>query len=238
LYKDFTLEPALVLHLRPFKETSFIVEFFTRKYGKVNLIAKGAKRPKSKLKILNTPACLFSISCKGKNQLKTLTGCEITEHFSFSSNSYAVLIYLNELLIKLLGKEDPHKEVFDEYLNVCKSMTFKKEERIEINLRRFEKILLRDMGYGLDFKNEANSSKKISEEKMYKLDPTLGFLPQSEIKKQQNYFSGKDILNFSNGDLKDHSTRQASKKMMRQALDYYLGNNSLKIRDYLSSKED
>lgn len=238
LDKKITLEPSFVIHTRAFSETSLIADLFTRNHGKLSVIAKGARRPKSKLKVIQTPSSLFSVSCLGRNELKTLIDCEITEYFDPSPESYNCLVYLNELLSKLLEKEDAHEKIFDQYLNVCRFLKDADKNELEINLRMFEFTLLKEIGYGLDFINEASSRKKISELSTYKFDPTLGFLPllESDVVTDKNHFSGKDILNFSKGNLENTDSRKASKQIMRQALDFHLGSKSLKIREYLSKK--
>jgi len=240
LDKKITLEPAFVIHIRAFKETSLMVELFTRSKGKISVIAKGARRPKSNLKAIKTPSSLFSVTCVGKSELKTLINCEIKEYFDPSSNSFNCLVYLNELLVKLLEKEDAHQEVFDQYINVCRSFRESCKTELEVNLRLFEFILLKEIGYGVDLKNEANSEKKINKDFLYTFDPFSGFLPYSEstFNNDEKLYKGKDILNFSEGDLTNSDTRIAAKQIMRKAMDFHLGNKNIKIREYLSYKGD
>ena len=238
LHKSITLEPAFVIHTQSFRETSIIAILFTRHYGKISVIAKGARRPKSKLKLIKTPATMFSISSRGKTELQTLIYCEIMEYFNPLPHSYNFLVYLNELLTKMFEKEDAHVEVFDQYLNFCRSLGRSDKKGLEANLRLFEDILLIEGGFGLDFTSEAHSKKRIKEDSTYKFDPVTGFLPLKEpiSNKHDHHFRGKDILNFSKGDLTSSSTRQASKEIMRQALDFHLGTKKIKIREYLSLK--
>ena len=122
-----------MLHTRPFKETSLLVDLFTRNHGKISVIAKGAKRPKSKIGIIKTPSCLFFVSCTGRGELKILTHCEIKEYFFPIAEAFNSVVYLNELLIKLLEKEDAHPEIFDHYLIVCSSLKRKNKEKLEKN---------------------------------------------------------------------------------------------------------
>ena len=236
--KKITLEPSFVIHTRPFQETSLIADMFTRSYGRISVLAKGARRPKSKLKVIQTPSSLFSISWIGKNELKTLIDCEIKEYFDSSPGSYNSLVYLNELITKLLQKEDAHEEIFEQYLKVCNFLKENNKGELEVNLRMFELVLLREIGYGLDLTNEANSKKKINEDSTYRLDPTVGFLLVTESVQgaEKSLFKGRDILNFSRGNLANLDTRKSSKQIMRQALDFHLKTNSLKIREYLSRK--
>lgn len=223
-----------MLHTRPFKETSLLVDLFTRNHGKISVIAKGAKRPKSKIGIIKTPSCLFFVSCTGRGELKILTHCEIKEYFFPIAEAFNSVVYLNELLIKLLEKEDAHPEIFDHYLIVCGSLKRKNKEKLEKNLRSFELTLLKEIGYGLNLNFEGNSDIEIKEDTSYKFVPAVGFLPQSNSESNKNNFSGRDILNLSTGNFSSPDTLLASKQIMRQAIDFHLGNKTLKIREYLS----
>ena len=223
-----------MLHTRPFKETSLLVDLFTRNHGRISVIAKGAQRPKSKIGIIKTPSCLFFISCIGRGELKTLTHCEIKEYFFPIAEAFNSVVYLNELLIKLLEKEDPHPEIFDHYLIVCGSLKSNKKEKLEKNLRSFELTLLKEIGYGLNLNFEGNSDIEIKEDTSYKFVPSVGFLPLTKSESNKNNFSGRDILNLSTGNFSSPDTLLASKQIMRQAIDFHLGNKTLKIREYLS----
>ena len=234
MFKTLTLEPAVVLHTRAYKETSLLVDTFTRNYGRISTIAKGAKRPKSKLGVIKTPSSIFLISCRGRSELKTLTHCELNKYFNLSPKSFNSLVYLNELLVKLLQKEDSHPEIFDHYLQVCDCLTNLNGKDLEIHLRLFELSLLKEIGYGLDLKFEANSSNEIKEERIYRFDPIIGFQSADDELNKKNYYTGKDIINFSKGDLSSPETLLASKQIMREAIDFHLGNKPLKIREYLS----
>jgi len=234
LFKTLTLEPAIVLHSRAFKETSLIVDVLTRNYGRISIIAKGAKRPKNKLGVIKTPSSIFLISCRGRSELKTLTHCELNKYFNLSPKGFNSLVYLNELLIKLLVKEDSHPEIFDQYLNVCDGLSESGGRNLEGYLRTFELNLLKEIGYGLDLKFEANSTNEIKEEGVYGFDPIIGFKPVNDESNKKNYYTGRDIINFSKGDLSSPETISASKQIMREAIDFHLDNKPLKIREYLS----
>jgi DNA repair protein RecO (recombination protein O) len=232
-----TLEEAFILHTRSFKETSLIVDAFTQNYGKMSFVAKGAKRPKSSLRVIQTPTTVFSISFTGKSDLKTLTQCEIIEHFRISSKvALSCIIYLNELLTKTLEKEDPHPEIFNQFKMLCHNLSKdQNQESIELQLRSFELILLQELGYGIDLENEALSGIPINVNSSYSFDPALGFtkIGESEVGLAAGGFLGKDILSFAKGDLANTGSRNASKKIMRRALDFHLGNKTLNIRKYL-----
>ena len=131
------LEPAFILHTRSFKETSLIVDAFTKNFGKISFVAKGAKRPKSNLRVIQTPSTVFSISFSGRSELKNLTHCEIVDHFRLSSKvALSCIIYLNELLIKTLEKEDPHPEIFNQLKALYQNLSQEQDQKaIELQLR-------------------------------------------------------------------------------------------------------
>ena len=93
---------------------------------------------------------------------------------------------------------------------------------------------MKEIGYGLDLKFEANSNNEIKEEKVYGFDPIIGFQPVDDESSKKNYYAGKDIINFSKGALSSPEPLSASKQIMREAIDFHLGNKPLKIREYLS----
>ena len=239
LVSRVNLEPAYVLHCREFKESSLLVDLFTKNLGRITLVAKGARRPKSPLKVILTPASLFAVSFSGKTELKSLNACELLNHYSLSMPvSYNSIVYVNELLIKATEKEDPHKEIFNQYQLLCEGLSGRTNQvEVEVLLRSFELILLQELGYGIDLSFESISGNKIKPNDKYIFNPSLGFTKvQTESTQSKGVFLGKDILNFSSGDLAEEESRQASKKIMRIALDHHLGNKSLNIRKYLSKE--
>ena len=236
LINKISLEPAFVLHTRSYQETSLIIDFFTKSYGRLNAIAKGAKRPKSPLRSVLTPASKLVVSMSGKSELKTLSSVEIVEHFSISDGtSLNSIIYLNELISKATEKEDPHESIFVEYEALLSNLTNNNTiNHIEKYLRNFELNLLQEMGYGIDLTREAESNSKLQSEDHYRFDPDKGFSLITETDISHNTFLGQDIINFSEGKFEKKTTRDTSKIIMRSALDYHLGNKTLNIRKYLT----
>ena len=239
LVKRVNLESAFVLHTRSFKETSLIVDLFTKNLGRINVVANGARKPKSSLRSILTPTSLFAVSFSGKTELKNLNACELLNHYSISmSVALNSIVYVNELLIKATEKEDPHEEIFNQYQLLCEGLAGKTDKvEIEVLLRTFELVLLQELGYGIDLSFESISGNRIKPNNNYMFDPSLGFTKlQIDSIKSNGVFLGKDILNFSSGDLTEEDSRLASKKIMRLALDYHLGNKSINIRKYLSKE--
>ncbi|MEC7929264.1 MAG: DNA repair protein RecO [Pseudomonadota bacterium] len=231
-----SLEPAFVLHTRPYQETSILVDFFTRSYGRLNAIAKGAKKPKSPLRSVLTPASKLSVSLSGKSELKTLSSVEIIDHFPINNGvSFNSIVYVNELIIKATEKEDPHLVIFDNYEILLKKLSYQSDQvYLEENLRNFELNLLQEMGYGIDLSRDAETNKKIEEGFFYRFYPDKGFAIEKGNLNSEKSFSGLDIINFKKGNFEKKETRDSSKIIMRMALDFHLGNKTLNIRKYLT----
>ena len=238
LLNNVSLEPAFVLHTRPYQETSILVDFFTRSYGRLNAIAKGAKRPKSPLRSVLTPASKLSVSLSGKSELKTLSSVEIIDHFQLNNGvSFNSVIYVNELIIKATEKEDPHAVIFDDYEILLKKLSYQSDQvDTEQNLRNFELNLLQEMGYGIDLSRDGETNKKIEKDYIYRFYPDKGFTIDKDKVASQKSFSGLDIINFREGNFEKKETRVASKTIMRKALDFHLGSKTLNIRKYLTKK--
>ena len=241
LNKKRISDVAFVLHVRAYRESSLLIDFFTRHFGKVTSIAKGVKRPKSLLRSVLLPTTLLSISLVGKKDLKNLTQSEIIKHFSITSSlNLNCTLYLNELLIKFIENEDPHPNIFDQYRSFLASIEKQTNyEEIEALLRRFELILLKELGYGIDLDLEARTGKKIKQESTYSFNPMQGFSAQvnSDLSTKDGLFRGKDILNIARDDFSSSQTRIASKRILREALDNHLGHKRLNIRRFLTSSE-
>ncbi|MDP6181912.1 MAG: DNA repair protein RecO, partial [SAR86 cluster bacterium] len=163
MVKRVNLEPAFVLHTRAFKETSLLVDLFTKNLGRINVVANGARKPKSPLRSVLTPTSLFAVSFSGKTELKNLNACELLNHYSLSMPvSFNSIVYVNELLIKATEKEDPHEEIFNQYQLLYEGLSEKKERiEIEVLLRSFELVLLQELGYGIDLSFESISGNQI-----------------------------------------------------------------------------
>lgn len=140
---------SYLLHSTAWKESSLITQMFTRDHGIVALVAKGAKRPYSALKpvLLNFQPLLLSWS--GANEVKTLTRAELAGLHPLSGRALMSAWYMNELILRLLPREDPHPELFDQY-KIALNALVQGSQRAALTLRQFEWLLLQETGYGLD----------------------------------------------------------------------------------------
>ena len=154
-------QQAFLLHSRPFRETSLIIEVFSRQHGRIGLLARGVRNPKSRKRALMMPFQPLLLAWSGKGELPLLTGAEATGPArELLSEQRYVAFYLNELLLKLLHRHDAHESLFDVYSAILDELY--QGVDIQHALRRFEKELLSQTGYGLILHHEAESSRPIS----------------------------------------------------------------------------
>ena len=218
-------DDCFLLHQRAHGETSLIVDVFTRTNGKMSLIAKGAKKPKSKFFGYLAPFTKLKITYSGRSELKTLTN--IDRDFSQSTNSLSKtsysLLYINELLIRLLPKDASQEDLFNLYEDFLTKIH--SGDDIEFTLRHFELDLLDMLGYGLDFESDIDKNEKIDPDKNY------SFIPQSGFRESDSSnFSGKDIINIRIRNLAKVSKKHL-KHITQEAIHFCLDGRDLSSRD-------
>jgi DNA repair protein RecO (recombination protein O) len=167
---------AYILHRRDFRDTSFIIDFFTEEQGVLSTVAKGAKRPKSKLR---TGLHYFSpllIDCYGKNELLGLKSVENNGPINnLNGKLLLTLLYVNELLNKLLHKYEPHPLIFNAYKELIAAVTMNAD--LEIALRKFEMLVLQDLGYGLSLNIDSSTGDDVVDEANYQFYLEEGIKP-------------------------------------------------------------
>jgi len=137
-----------MLHATPWRETSLMVQTFSRAHGRIALVAKGAKRPASALRPILSAFQPLALSWSGKGDVKTMIQAECTGIRALSGRGFMSAWYMNELLLKLLAREDPHPVLFDAYDQALTRLA--QGDRAAGALRRFEWVLLQETGYGTD----------------------------------------------------------------------------------------
>lgn len=230
--KDYRIhaQPGFVLHSYPHKETSLIVDMLTRDYGRVALVAKGAKRPTSKLRGVLQTFQPLAISWTGKSELRTLTAAEwVGGLLPLEKSALLSGFYLNELLVKLLAREDAHPNLFHHYVVTLNRLAHGEEPVIA--LRRFELALLKETGVASDWSLTAQGD-MVSNGKSYIVDPVSG-VRESRAVENLPSVSGKTLLDMENDDYSDMQTQQQSKLLMRTLLAHHLGHAKLNTRQIL-----
>lgn len=230
-------EPAFVLHSIPYKETSLILDVFTRKYGRMALIAKGAKRPHSVLRPVLQRFQPLSISWSGKSELRTLTKSEWVGGVpALVGDALLCGFYLNELLVKFLAREDEYEKLYDRYMDTITALSnleFQSKGLEEI-LRPFELSLLQETGYAaaLDHCVESHQAPLPNEKYIYQ--PERGVRPfQTDDPGHWPVLMGRSLLCIANNDFSDPETLSESKHLMRFLLSLHLQDQTLTTRQIL-----
>ena len=168
-------EPAYVLHAYPYKETSLNVEAFVRDFGRVGMVAKGAKRPRSEIRGLLQAFQPIAVSWAGAAELKTLVKAEWRGGLPLLNGSALLCgFYLNELLLKLLAREDAHPALFDDYAAALQALATEPAGAAQAAvLRRFEVRLLAAMGYAMQLTRDVDNA-AIDATRMYHYAPDRG----------------------------------------------------------------
>ncbi len=222
--------PAFLLHQLKYRETSLILDIFTQSYGRLNLIAKGARNKNSKIIYLLQPFQKLNISWSGKSELMTLTNVELAEgNIKVTGKNIYNGFYVNELLTRLLHKHEAHPELFIEYEKTISAIGMN-DQNVENVIRKFELSLLDSIGYGLIMDHDVDNGEKINNEKNYYYKLEHG--PTRSEPEQGKYIliSGKLLNELEKGRLQDPLLLKESKKFMRFVLNHYLDNRPLSSR--------
>jgi DNA repair protein RecO (recombination protein O) len=220
-----------VLHSYPYKETSLIVDMLTRDHGRVALVAKGAKRPHSKLRGVLQTFQPLSVSWSGKSELRTLIDAEwVGGMLPLEKNSLLCGFYLNELLVKLLARDDAHPALFDHYVATLNQLAH--DEPAQIVLRKFERALLKETGVAADLGRSTTTRARVEAGADYVVDPERG-AREATAADAWPVVSGKTLLDMESEDYADPQTQAQSKQLMRFLLAHHLGGAPLNTRQIL-----
>lgn len=210
-------EAGWVLHHRPYRETSLLLEVFSREHGRIGLVANGARRPKSRLRATLQPfqPLLFSWSQRG--ELGTLRQAELQGAMpGLSGDALYAGFYLNELLMRLCLRGDPHPELFDSYCQAVKALAVNDEPGSL--LRLFERDLLEAIGYGLQLELEAASGQAIQAGKQYLYDIEHGPRLLLEEASSDSSVQGETLIALRCGALDNARLRSQAKRILQTAL--------------------
>ncbi|PWF43126.1 DNA repair protein RecO [Massilia glaciei] len=226
-----TGQPGFVLHSFPYKETSLVVDMFTRDHGRVGLVAKGAKRPFSKLRGVLQTFQPLSASWSGKSELRTLIDAEwVGGMLPLERTALLCGFYLNELLVKLIARDDPHPVLFDQYVATLNELAH--DEPAPIVLRKFERALLRETGVAADLGRCTGTREAVRAGAQYVVDPERGPRP-ARVGDVWPAVAGKTLLDMERGDYADPATQTQSKHLMRFLLAHHLNGAPLNTRQIL-----
>ncbi len=224
-------QKAFILHSRPYRDTSLILDIFTENYGRLHAIARSARGPKSRYKGLLQLFSPLIISWSGRGDLFYLAQAELDEPKIFlQGNTLAAGFYLNELLIKLLALHDPHPIVFQHYKNTLISLNMSLQEA---TLRIFEKNLLQRIGYELLLTHEAETEQAILPDQYYHYVVDQG--PILSSKENQAAFIGQSLLALHHENFCDKLALFDAKRLIRLVLKSLLGQTLFHSRELFFS---
>lgn len=224
-------QPAYVLHTYPFRETSLIVEIFSRDFGRMALLARGARRPRAAIRGLLMAFQPLELGWAGKGEVLTLIRAEWQGGQPLLAGEALFCgFYLNELLMHLLPREDAHAKLFAQYAQMVSRLADDTGagER-EADLRRFEKALLQELGYGLTLVHDS-SGKEIISAAHYTYRMEQGPVRLEHAGAAAQVVSGRTLLDLAAEDFSDPRSRSEAKQLMRMLIAYYLGGRELETR--------
>jgi len=247
------MDRGYVLHSYPYRETSLILQAWTEKHGRLGLVAKGARRPKSAHRSLLVPFQPLAIDWFGRGELRTLKAAEPTAPATpLAGPSLMAGFYLNELLLKLTHRDDPHEglfEAYDEAVAALRRLSRRTGERplvapagtaqphasrpdLETTLRRFELRMLQELGYAVELAREAGTGTAIAAEREYWYVAERGPVPALGEGTPANAvrLRGLTLIDLERGRFEDTATVAQAKQLMRLLINHSLNGQELATR--------
>jgi DNA repair protein RecO (recombination protein O) len=200
-----------------------LVDLFTLREGRISAIVRGGKKAGSNAIQIFTP---LLISYRGRGELKTTSKIEILGGSRLSGNNLFIGMYVNELLMRLLGKFEAMPELFESYQGLLETLS--NESQISTQLRTFELLLLSELGYGITFDIEAGATQEIQSHLFYRFVPNQGFYLLNH--EASNAYSGAHLLAMAAGEYGLPGIDTTAKRIIRSSIDELMGGRVLKSR--------
>ena len=229
-------EAGYVLHTYPYKETSLIVELFSRRFGRVALLARGARRPRSAMRGVLLSFHPLRLSWSASAELGNLIAAEWAGALQpLAGQGLMCGFYLNELVLRLLPRDDPHEALFDAYTEALKQLS--EGSPYPAVLRGFEKRLLAELGYAPLLDRDA-ASRPIDPEGLYVYEPERGPSPVNAMRSGVLVVKGQTLLDVAAGDYSRAETRDEARNLMRALIGERLHGQVLHTRTVLRELND
>ncbi len=233
------LQYGFILHSRPYRDTSSLLDIFTREVGRVSLVARGVRGNRSRNSARLEAFVPLLFSWVGRGELRTMTAVESGGTACSLPGSRIISgFYMNELILRLLHRDDPHPELFACYESALQGLL---DESIpqEAVLRRYERVLLEELGYGLQLSEDACSGEPLHADSQYCYHPEQGPIVQPDSS-QREYpvISGQTLLAIRANDYRESRVLREAKILMRFLLSQHLDNRPLKSRELYWQSRD
>lgn len=225
-------QAAWLLHSRPFRDSSLLLDLLTRDHGRISAIARGARGAGSRTRALLQPLRPLQVSLTGSSELLSLRQVEAagTALLLAGERLFAAL-YLNELLVRLVPGQESETGLFDLYASTLQLLVG--DGDMEPGLRKFELGLLELLGYGLQFAHESHSSDPVSNDALYYFAEDGGFVRQLQVHASESdrLYPGHELLRIGAQDFSAASTRLYAKRLLREALQRHLSERPITSRE-------
>lgn len=231
MHKRVQQQAAYILHHRPFRDSSQLLDVITLDHGKLSLVARGSRGARSRLKGVLRPFMPLAISWVQRSDLGTLTGAEVRGMpLKLAGDALLSGYYVNELLLHFLHRHDPQPGVFDAYGKTIKALGA--ADSVAACLRHFEIELLRLVGYAMNFEHESGSHDPLRPERHYEYR-----FEQGPVRVQRSdgplVFSGAELLAIGAYRFDDPAVLRASSRLLREVIGFHLAGKELKSRKVL-----
>lgn len=222
-------QPAFVLHRRAYRESSLLLDLLTRDFGRVGAVARGARGSGRGQRFCCQPLGALLVSWSGRGELKTLTAVERSGNAAeIGGERLYSALYVNEILVRLLPQHDAHPLLFDAYTRLLAELPG--TANLEACLRGFELLLLKELGYGIEFDRDAANGAVLEPSGQYVYVPEQGF--SSVAAGAQHAYPGWVLEAIGRADFSDPLTRRHARQLVREAMALLLGERPLRSREF------
>ena len=224
-------QPAFILHHRPFRDTSQILDVLTRDHGKVAVVARGSRSSKSRLAGILRPFMPLRVSWVAKSDLGTLTGAEAAgPPANLRGDALLSAYYVNELMLHFLHRHDPQPEIYELYTEVIPRLGG--SDNVASILRAFELELLGLLGYAVSLDKQAGTHQDVEPERNYEYRVEQGPVPVDRSEGPL-VFDGETLLAIGAGRFDDADVLRAANRLLREVVAHHLGGKELRSRKVL-----
>jgi len=227
-------QPAYVLHTRAWRETSLLLEVFSREHGRIGLLARGVRSARARVtRATLEPFQLLSMDWAGTGELPNLRAAEVAgAPRRFSDDALLSGLYVNELLVRLIARDDPHPALFARYAALLEELAA--TDSLAWTLRRFERDLLAELGYGLQLDCEAESGEPLRADADYVYLPELGAVP-AQSQPHGAHAKGSALQALHDDAKPSHDDLAALRRVLRAVIASHVGEQGLRAWRVLGS---